>query len=104
MLFPMLFDPYSAEFARDPYPAYARMRRECPVYYHENWDTWLFSRYEDIKALVMDERLGRAMDHVMSREEVAADRASRDWDATPNHSRYVKVRSDPYGGSGNVPL
>ena len=29
------FEPYSGEFARDPYPAYARMRRECPVYYHE---------------------------------------------------------------------
>ena len=87
----MLLEPYSGEFARDPYAVYARMRRECPVYYHENWDAWLFSRYEDIKALVMDERLGRAMDHVMSREEVAADRASRDWDAAPNHSRYVKV-------------
>lgn len=85
------FEPYSSEFARDPYPAYARMRRECPVYYHENWKTWLFSRYEDIKMLVMDERLGRTMDHVMSPGEVLADRASRDWDAAPNHSRYVKV-------------
>ena len=85
------FEPYSGEFARDPYPVYARMRRECPVYYHENWDTWLFSRYEDIKVLVMDERLGRTMDHVMSRDEIAADRERRDWDAAPNHSRYVKV-------------
>lgn len=85
------FEPYSAEFARNPYPVYARMRRECPVYYHESWDAWLFSRYEDIKMLVMDERLGRTMEHVMSRDEIAADRASRDWDAAPNHSRYVKV-------------
>jgi len=85
------FEPYSGEFARDPYPAYARMRREFPVYYHEGWGAWLFSRYEDIKMLVMDERLGRTMDHVMSRDEIAADRERRDWDAAPNHSRYVKV-------------
>ncbi len=85
------FDPYSVEFARDPYPVYARLRRECPVYYHPTWDAWLFSGYEDIKTLVMDERLGRTMDHVMSRDEIDADRASRDWDAAPNHSRYVKV-------------
>ena len=64
---------------------------ECPVYFHESWDTWLISGYEDIKTLVLDERLGRTMDHVMSRGEIAADRASRDWDAAPNHSRYVKV-------------
>ena len=85
------FEPYSSEFARDPYPVYARLRREYPVYYHESWDTWLFSRYEDMKTLVLDERLGRTMDHAMSPEEVAADRARRDWDAAPNHSRYVKV-------------
>ena len=85
------FEPYSAEFARDPYPVYTHLRRECPVYYHESWDAWLFSRYEDIRTLVLDERLGRTMDHVMSPEEVAADRASRDWEAAPNHSRYVKV-------------
>ena len=85
------FEPYSAEFARDPYPVYARMRRECPVYYHESWGTWLFSRYEDIKTLVMDERLGRTMDHVMSHDEISADRERRDWDAAPNHSRYVRV-------------
>ncbi len=88
---PFHFDPYSAEFAQDPYPVYARLRRECPMYYHRNWDAWLFSRYEDIKTLVMDDRLGRTMDHVMSRDEIDADRASRDWDAAPNHSRYVKV-------------
>ena len=88
---PFHFDPYSVEFARDPYPVYARLRRECPVYYHPTWDAWLFSGYEDIKTLVMDDRLGRTMDHVMSRDEIDADRASRDWDAAPYHSRYVKV-------------
>lgn len=85
------FDPYSAEFAQDPYPVYARMRKERPIHYHEGWGVWLFSGYEDIKTLVLDERLGRTMDHVMSRTEIAADRARRDWDAAPNHSRYVKV-------------
>ena len=85
------FEPFSTEFARDPYSVYARMRRECPVRYHEDWDTWLFASYEDIQALVMDERLGRTMDHVLTPEEIAAYRAAQDWDAMPAHSRYVKV-------------
>ena len=85
------FEPYSSEFARDPYSVYARMREECPVRYHEDWKAWLISRYDDIKTLVMDDRLGRTMDHVMTPEEVAAYRERQNWEAAPAHSRYVKV-------------
>ena len=85
------FEPYSTEFARDPYSVYARMRDECPVRYHEDWKAWLFSRYDDIKTLVVDERLGRTMDHIMTPEEVAAYRERQNWEAAPAHSRYVKV-------------
>ena len=85
------FEPYSTEFARDPYSVYARMREECPVRYHEDWKAWLFSRYDDIKTLVMDERLGRIMDHVMTCGEIAKYRERQNWEATPAHSRYVKV-------------
>lgn len=85
------FEPYSAEFARDPYSIYARMRRECPVRYHEDWDTWLFASYEDVKALVMDDRLGRTMDHVLTPEEIAGYRTEQNRDAMPAHSRYVKI-------------
>ena len=39
------FEPYSGEFARDPYPVRARMCREFLVYYLESQDARLFSRY-----------------------------------------------------------
>ncbi len=32
----------------DPYPVYARMRGEDPVYYVEEYDAWFLSRFEDI--------------------------------------------------------
>ena len=32
----------------DPYPVYARMRAEDPVYYVEEYDAWFLSRFEDI--------------------------------------------------------
>jgi cytochrome P450 len=85
------FEPYTQEFASDPYKVYARMREEYPVYYHEEWDTWIFSTYEDIKNLILDERLGRTMDHISSEAEITAYREKHDWAAAPMHSRYVKV-------------
>lgn len=85
------FNPYSADFSRDPYAIYARMRSECPIYYHKDWDSWILSTYEDIKALIGDERLGRTMDHVLSEEEILEYRREQNWDAAPNHSKYVKI-------------
>jgi len=42
------YDPFSDAVMRDPWPAYAQLRREAPVFYHEQYDTWFLSRFEDI--------------------------------------------------------
>ena len=44
------YDPYSDAVMRDPFPVYAELRREAPVFYHEKYDTWFLSRFEDIRA------------------------------------------------------
>ena len=85
------FNPYSADFSRDPYSVYAHMRAACPIYYHEDWKSWILSAYGDIKALIGDERLGRTMDHVLNEEEICEYRRQQNWDAAPNHSKYVKI-------------
>jgi hypothetical protein len=42
------YDPYMPEIKADPYPIYARMRRERPVYYVERFNAWALARFEDI--------------------------------------------------------
>ena len=54
----------------DPYPTYALLREQAPVFYHEGWQMTFISRYEDVDWLLRDRRLGRQFSHVMSREEV----------------------------------
>ena len=49
-----LFDPYAPEVHRDPFPLYAVLRREQPVYYSEPAECWVLSRYADIVAAVLD--------------------------------------------------
>ena len=41
------YDPFSMEFRADPYPHYARLRAEAPVYYSEPARMWVVSRFED---------------------------------------------------------
>lgn len=35
-------------FYANPYPAFARLRAEAPVYWHRSAQTWLVSRYDDV--------------------------------------------------------
>ena len=44
------YDPFSDAVMRDPWPFYAELRREAPVFYLEKYDTWFLSRFEDIFA------------------------------------------------------
>ena len=43
-----VFDPYSSEFAEDPYSTYKWMRDEAPVYHQPNMNFWMLTRYEDV--------------------------------------------------------
>ncbi len=56
------FDLQSAAFRADPYPHYARMRREAPMLKMHvpgfgGRDAWIVSRYDDIVAALKDPRL-----------------------------------------------
>lgn len=49
-----IYDPVSPQSHDNPYPAYARLRDEFPVYYIERHDVWALSRYADVKQGLRD--------------------------------------------------
>lgn len=46
------------EYLEDPYPFYAELRSEQPVYWSEAVGAWLLTRYDDVTAGLRDQRLG----------------------------------------------
>ena len=48
------FDPYDVDINADPYPVYARLRAEAPVYYNERHDFWALSRHADVEKGLLD--------------------------------------------------
>jgi cytochrome P450 len=48
------YDLTSAEYYADPYPTYARMRREDPVYWDPGMGIWFVTRYSDVLSLMRD--------------------------------------------------
>lgn len=55
------FDPYDVVINADPYPTFARLREEAPLYYNEQFDFYALSRFADVnKALVDHETFSSA--------------------------------------------
>ncbi|WP_336082000.1 cytochrome P450 [Nocardia sp. SSK8] len=51
---PLQFSPFDFDVHADPYPYYARLRNEAPVYRNEADDFWAFSRHADVLAALRD--------------------------------------------------
>lgn len=43
------YDPYDVDIVANPYPVYARLREEAPIYYNERYDFWALSRHSDVE-------------------------------------------------------
>ncbi|HJZ47214.1 MAG TPA: cytochrome P450, partial [Roseiflexaceae bacterium] len=64
----------SREFKADPYPFYARLRAEAPVFrtmLPNRQPAWLITRYDDALAMLKDERLVKDRRNALSRERPA---------------------------------
>ena len=52
------FEPFGADYLRDPYPTFAAVREEGPAFYNEELGMWVVTRYEDCAVVMSDtERL-----------------------------------------------
>lgn len=86
-----LYEPYSDQIKDDPYPVYARMRRERPIYYVEEYDAWFLSRFDDIWKVGPDGKHFTAMEgttpnHLLTKDTpLNLSFASMD---PPQHSKY----------------
>jgi cytochrome P450 len=60
------WDPYDAELMRDPYPAFARLREEAPLYYNDAYDFYAVSRFADVERGLPDwERFSSARGSIL---------------------------------------
>ena len=50
----VVFDPFSADFYRDPHAFYPRLRAQAPVFYNADYDFYALSRHADVAAGLKD--------------------------------------------------
>jgi cytochrome P450 len=69
-LAPLTYSPYDYAIHEDPYPTYARLRAEAPVFYNEDLDFFALSRHADVLAAFRD------VDHFSNANGVSLDPAA----------------------------
>jgi cytochrome P450 len=100
-----LFDPFAPGFTDDPYPQYAVLRAEAPVYQHP-FGFWLLTRYEDVSWLlraglsvedrnVADGTFRQLQDQMYGDQLPAADKSMLDRDP-PDHTRLRRLVSKAF--------
>ncbi|HET8618808.1 MAG TPA: cytochrome P450 [Acidimicrobiales bacterium] len=52
----LYYDPYDFEIDADPYPIWARLREEQPLYHNERYDFYALSRFADVERGLVDWR------------------------------------------------
>jgi cytochrome P450 len=50
----LFYDPLSFAAFDHPYELYRNLRERAPVYYNRRRDLWVLSRYEDVKACLVN--------------------------------------------------
>ncbi|WP_165614192.1 recombinase family protein, partial [Mycolicibacterium holsaticum] len=50
----LYYDPYNIDLNMNPYPVFARLREEAPLYYNDKHDFYALSRFEDVNKAVID--------------------------------------------------
>lgn len=48
------YDPYDVNITANPYPTFARLRDEAPLYYNERYNFWAISRHADVETALSD--------------------------------------------------
>jgi cytochrome P450 len=101
-----LFDPFAPGFTDDPYPQYAVLRTEAPVYQHP-FGFWLLTRYEDVSRLlhaglsvddrnVADGLFRQLRDQMFGDQLPGADRMSMLDRDPPDHTRLRRLVSKAF--------
>lgn len=84
------FEPLSATFAQNPYPAYAALRDKGTPQFFADFDMWLVTRFDDVAAIARDISMVRSPEFFMSEAEITEQKRLQNWLDMPHHQRFVQ--------------
>jgi len=93
---PVYWDPYNPEINANPYPIYQRLHAEAPLFYNEDLDFYLVSRFADVDRCLLDrETFSSARSDILEfiRQDIDIPPGMFIWEDPPSHTAYRSVVS-----------
>ena len=77
------YDPYDIDIVADPYPVYARLVEEAPLYYNERYDFWALSRHADVESALSNwQTFSNSRSDILELVQVGVRHAARSHDVS----------------------
>ncbi len=88
------WDPYHPEINANPYPMYQRLHKEAPLFYNEDYDFFLVSRFADVDRVLLDrETFSSARSDILEfiKQDIDIPKGMFIWADPPSHTAYRAV-------------
>src|ERR1700734_3012470 len=93
-------------FYVNPWPVYSRLQREAPVYYQRSLNTWVVTRYDDVRAVARTPEVFSAAQGILLLDGVKSGAGAQDLFAggadfigltdPPRHTELRRVMQPPF--------
>ena len=90
-----LIDFDDTAFLADPYPTLSAVREETPIFWNEQTQQWMLTRFSDVSAALKDRRLGRAYTHRFTHEEIGRTEPDHRWTSFNEHEQWSLLSLEP---------
>lgn len=93
------YDPLDLATIADPYPVYARLREQSPVFWHEQMQSWVLTRYTDCREVLRNHEVW-ARDWRRVGAELSEDRLHLQLQDPPEQARLRSILLNSLGDRG----
>lgn len=89
------FDPASPDFQCDPYPTLSALREATPIFHDPRSGQWMITRFDDVRSLLRNPRLGRIFHHRYTDAEWGRPERDGRWTNFDEHDRWTLLSLEP---------
>ncbi len=89
------FDPASPDFQYDPYPTLSALREATPIFHDPRSGQWMITRFDDVRSLLRNPRLGRIFHHRYTDAEWGRPERDGRWTNFDEHDRWTLLSLEP---------
>lgn len=89
------FDVSDPGFIADPYPVLGAIREATPLYRDDAQGVWVVTRFDDIKRILRDPRVGRVFHHRYTHAELGVPEPDPRWSAFHDNERWSLLELEP---------